>query len=53
MMVSCDWSSDVCSSDLETDGTARLQGYGVDANGNIVNGVLTFLWIEVNESAGC
>ncbi|KQN53013.1 flagellar biosynthesis protein FlgE [Pseudomonas sp. Leaf48] len=31
-----------------TDGTARLQGYGVDANGKIVNGVLTDLRIDTS-----
>lgn len=29
-----------------SDGTARLQGYGVDANGKIINGVLTDLRID-------
>ena len=31
-----------------TDGTARLQGYGVDANGKIINGVLTDLRIDTS-----
>lgn len=34
-----------------TDGTARLQGYGVDANGKIVNGVLTDLRIDTSNLA--
>jgi len=34
-----------------SDGTARLQGYGVDANGNIVNGVLTDLRIDTSNLA--
>lgn len=31
-----------------SDGTARLQGYGVDANGNILNGILTDLRIDTS-----
>ncbi|QBZ91388.1 flagellar hook protein FlgE [Pseudomonas viciae] len=31
-----------------TDGTSRLQGYGVDANGNILNGILTDLRIDTS-----
>ncbi|UVM51939.1 MULTISPECIES: flagellar hook protein FlgE [unclassified Pseudomonas] len=31
-----------------SDGTARLQGYGVDSNGKIVNGVLTDLRIDTS-----
>ncbi|UMZ10411.1 flagellar hook protein FlgE [Pseudomonas sp. MPFS] len=31
-----------------SDGTARLQGYGVDANGKIINGVLTDLRIDTS-----
>lgn len=31
-----------------SDGTARLQGYGVDANGNIQNGILTDLRIDTS-----
>lgn len=34
-----------------TDGTARLQGYGVDANGKIINGVLTDLRIDTSNLA--
>ena len=34
-----------------TDGTSRLQGYGVDANGKIVNGVLTDLRIDTSNLA--
>ncbi|WPN28866.1 flagellar hook protein FlgE [Pseudomonas sp. P5_109] len=34
-----------------SDGTARLQGYGVDANGKIVNGVLTDLRIDTSNLA--
>jgi flagellar hook protein FlgE len=34
-----------------TDGTARLQGYGVDANGKILNGVLTDLRIDTSNLA--
>ncbi|WP_392890822.1 flagellar hook protein FlgE [Pseudomonas migulae] len=34
-----------------TDGTARLQGYGVDANGKIVNGILTDLRIDTSNLA--
>ena len=34
-----------------SDGTARLQGYGVDANGNIINGVLTDLRIDTSNLA--
>ena len=34
-----------------TDGTSRLQGYGVDANGNIVNGTLTDLRIDTSNLA--
>ncbi|MHC8365796.1 flagellar hook protein FlgE [Pseudomonas sp. ZT5P21] len=34
-----------------TDGSARLQGYGVDANGKIVNGVLTDLRIDTSNLA--
>ena len=34
-----------------SDGNARLQGYGVDANGNIVNGVLTDLRIDTSNLA--
>ncbi|NUT80817.1 flagellar hook protein FlgE [Pseudomonas brassicacearum] len=31
-----------------SDGTSRLQGYGVDANGNILNGILTDLRIDTS-----
>ncbi|MCW1245366.1 flagellar hook protein FlgE [Pseudomonas sp. SAICEU22] len=31
-----------------SDGTARLQGYGVDANGKILNGILTDLRIDTS-----
>ncbi|WP_460121782.1 flagellar hook protein FlgE [Pseudomonas sp. S2_C03] len=31
-----------------SDGTARLQGYGVDANGKIINGILTDLRIDTS-----
>ncbi|EJM72664.1 flagellar hook protein FlgE [Pseudomonas sp. GM55] len=34
-----------------SDGTARLQGYGVDSNGKIVNGVLTDLRIDTSNLA--
>ena len=34
-----------------SDGTAHLQGYGVDANGKIVNGVLTDLRIDTSNLA--
>ncbi|MEZ1315247.1 flagellar hook protein FlgE [Pseudomonas fluorescens] len=34
-----------------SDGTARLQGYGVDANGKIQNGVLTDLRIDTSNLA--
>ncbi|VVO25476.1 flagellar hook protein FlgE [Pseudomonas fluorescens] len=34
-----------------TDGSARLQGYGVDANGKIQNGVLTDLRIDTSNLA--
>ncbi|MGF0242283.1 flagellar hook protein FlgE [Rhodococcus sp. IEGM1300] len=34
-----------------TDGTSRLQGYGVDANGKIQNGVLTDLRIDTSNLA--
>jgi flagellar hook protein FlgE len=34
-----------------SDGTARLQGYGVDANGKIINGVLTDLRIDTSNLA--
>jgi len=34
-----------------SDGSARLQGYGVDANGKIVNGVLTDLRIDTSNLA--
>ena len=34
-----------------TDGSARLQGYGVDATGKIVNGVLTDLRIDTSNLA--
>ncbi|WP_415766783.1 flagellar hook protein FlgE [Pseudomonas sp. ZB1P45] len=34
-----------------TDGSARLQGYGVDANGKILNGVLTDLRIDTSNLA--
>jgi len=34
-----------------SDGTARLQGYGVDANGKILNGVLTDLRIDTSNLA--
>ncbi|MCX2901576.1 flagellar hook protein FlgE [Pseudomonas mandelii] len=34
-----------------TDGTARLQGYGVDANGKIQNGMLTDLRIDTSNLA--
>ena len=34
-----------------SDGTSRLQGYGVDANGKIVNGVLTDLHIDTSNLA--
>ncbi|AWY40779.1 flagellar hook-basal body complex protein [Pseudomonas putida] len=34
-----------------SDGTARLQGYGVDANGKIVNGVLKDLRIDTSNLA--
>lgn len=34
-----------------TDQTARLQGYGVDANGKIINGVLTDLKIDTSNLA--
>ena len=34
-----------------SDGTARLQGYGVDANGKITNGVLTDLRIDTSNLA--
>ena len=34
-----------------TDGTSRLQGYGVDANGKIINGVLTDLRIDTSNLA--
>ncbi|CAI8761479.1 Flagellar hook protein FlgE [Pseudomonas sp. IT-P253] len=34
-----------------TDGTSRLQGYGVDTNGNIQNGVLTDLRIDTSNLA--
>ncbi|MGV8891070.1 MAG: flagellar hook protein FlgE [Pseudomonas sp.] len=34
-----------------TDNTARLQGYGVDANGKIVNGILTDLRIDTSSLA--
>ncbi|WCM50247.1 flagellar hook protein FlgE [Pseudomonas sp. WJP1] len=34
-----------------TDGTSRLQGYGVDANGKILNGVLTDLRIDTSNLA--
>ncbi|CAI8876971.1 Flagellar hook protein FlgE [Pseudomonas sp. IT-196MI5] len=34
-----------------SDGTARLQGYGVDSNGKIVNGVLTDLQIDTSNLA--
>ena len=34
-----------------TDGSARLQGYGVDANGKIINGVLTDLRIDTSNLA--
>lgn len=34
-----------------TDGTARLQGYGVDANGKVVNGILTDLKIDTSNLA--
>ncbi|MDI2591447.1 flagellar hook protein FlgE [Pseudomonas sp. 681] len=34
-----------------TGGTARLQGYGADGNGNIINGVLTDLKIDTSNLA--
>ena len=34
-----------------SDGTARLQGYGVDSNGKIINGVLTDLRIDTSNLA--
>lgn len=34
-----------------SDGTARLQGYGVDSNGKILNGVLTDLRIDTSNLA--
>ena len=34
-----------------TNGTARLQGYGVDANGKVINGVLTDLRIDTSNLA--
>ncbi|MEX3773326.1 flagellar hook protein FlgE [Pseudomonas sp. MYb118] len=34
-----------------SDGTARLQGYGVDANGKIINGILTDLRIDTSNLA--
>ncbi|MBV7480557.1 flagellar hook protein FlgE [Pseudomonas sp. PDM31] len=34
-----------------TDGTSRLQGYGVDADGKIVNGVLTDLRLDTSNLA--
>ncbi|MGY2261825.1 flagellar hook protein FlgE [Pseudomonas sp. SDO55104_S430] len=34
-----------------SDGSARLQGYGVDANGKIVNGILTDLRIDTSNLA--
>ena len=34
-----------------SDGSARLQGYGVDANGKILNGVLTDLRIDTSNLA--
>ena len=34
-----------------TSGTARLQGYGVDANGKIINGILTDLRIDTSNLA--
>lgn len=34
-----------------TDGSARLQGYGVDANGKIINGILTDLRIDTSNLA--
>ncbi|POF38989.1 flagellar hook protein FlgE [Pseudomonas laurylsulfativorans] len=34
-----------------SDGTSRLQGYGVDSNGKIVNGVLTDLRIDTSNLA--
>ena len=34
-----------------SDDTSRLQGYGVDANGKIINGVLTDLRIDTSNLA--